>query len=206
MTDDKTQVPAEEADDFLTSTCELAITTLCMERGGVMHITGERIRKAIETAGRWYPKGMHLHLEHNSDNSLKFETRDASKCTDHDSSEQPADIRVLTPDGGIAAGDELFGPRVGLQGSVSARGRERKVFDRIEDMSPADLLRMNQAQHYLLTVAVARLGGVLEIGKDDYDQATTGIDKFGRGALLVSRDEGRLTAAILSSTDQEGRA
>lgn len=184
------QAPEGFWDDVLG----VAVAVLTIERGGELVVPAFRIKEAHSRAKIRYPKGMHLHMESGPDGGIKLITSPADSCP-HSNDEE----RVGNP---VYWGGKMATTMAGATVEVDGK---RRLIDDDTHLTKDELRQINHAYHLLLAVALARTGGSLEITKEDYDAATMGVGKFGRGALSITKNGPRFSAALISDV-AEGEA
>lgn len=191
-----------DVDDALWNhVMEVALTVLTIERGGELVVPEFRIKEARDRAQIRYPNGMHLHMESRGSDGvvtdIKLHTYDASSCP-HSGDERQIGTMPMPEGERVDWGNLATVMQKG--GMISTGGVSKDP----KDMTIGETRQVMHVYHLLLCVLLARYapGGTLTINKDDYDEATMGPGKFGRGALAISKQGETFSAALISDTTE----
>lgn len=152
---------------------EAMVSTLAVERGGLMRIDHDRVKVAAKMAAKRYPSGIHAHFTAD-DRALQVELVDRDKCEWR----KETVVESTTFDA--------------TDGKMEVRNPGQ--------MSRAELESINQVQHILLMTALRKMGEVaIEVSHEEFQDmiASSGM---GMAALSISRKGDRVYASLLTES------
>lgn len=160
----------------------MLITKALNDTGGIIRVSRRKVDEAMDKARRWFPNGMHAHWS-SSPEAFELELVDRSRC---EKQGHPEPEGATARDVGSAWGTEDV-VRIDPSTGNPMGGR----------ITEDELVRVNHAQHVLLTVALSRLGTPsIEVTKAEYE-AVTSVHLTGLSALIISRRGDSVYASLV---------
>jgi len=167
-----------EEEEIPLDVAEAMVSTLALERGGLIRITHDRVESAANILSKMYPNGAHVHFSAN-EHALQAELMDRSKCE-----------RTLNSD-----------KMMGLDSQTYEVTNDGMVAKNPSQMKRADLEAINHAQHILIMALMHRTGQIsVEVSRDEFVQIIKGEGGAAMGvpALQISKKGDTVSAARLT--------
>lgn len=167
--------PTEDSEPGTVEIAEAMVSTLAIERGGLMRIDHDRVRVAAKMAEKQYPNGIHAHFTAD-DRALQVELVDRNKCTMRNETRSEVATYETSPDGKMIVKDP-------------------------SEMTKADLESINHAQHILIMSLLNRMHEVsVEVTREEF-QSYINANGLGMGALSITKRGSSVYASLLTGTE-----